>query len=65
MDEMSKNGSGYVDPTARDAYYNIRKDKTKLVSKLVKTLQNMTHLAGFEIVGRVKLRDVTTGEEYD
>lgn len=63
-DNIRYNGSGYSDPTAFQAYKNIRKDKSNLASKVAKTIQNVAHLAGFEIVGRVTLRDVETGEVF-
>lgn len=62
-DDMRRNGSGYSDPTAYEAYKNIR-NKDYEAHKVIKTLQNVAHLAGFEIVGRVTIRDVRTGETY-
>lgn len=63
-DEMRYNGSGYVDPTPHQAFKNMKKDTDYKARKLIKTLQSMTHLAGFEIVGRIVLRDKESGEEY-
>ena len=61
---IAYNGSGYYDPTAFQAYRNIREDKGCKAKKVIKTIQNVCHLAGFEIVGRVTLRDVDTGEVF-
>lgn len=61
---IAYNGSGYYDPTAYKALKNIREDKDYKAKKVIKTIQNVCHLAGFEIVGRVKLRDVDTGEVF-
>ena len=61
---IAYNGSGYYDPTAFQAYRNIREDKGYMAKKVIKTIQNVSHLAGFEIVGKVTLRDVETGEVF-
>ena len=61
MDELKRNGSGYYDPTAWKAMKNITTDK-KRVSKVIETLQSVAHLAGFEIEGRIVLRDKKSGE---
>lgn len=61
---MRFNGSGYYDETPHKAYMNMRKDRAVMARKVVKTVQNVAHLAGFEIVGRVTLRDTDTGEEF-
>lgn len=61
MDELRRNGSGYVDPTPYQAIKNITKEEKK-VSKVIKTLQSVAHLAGYEIEGRIALRDKQTGE---
>lgn len=65
MDDLSRNGSGYADPTAYKAIRNVTKEsRERLAGKVVKTLQNVAHLAGFEIVGRITLRDVQSGKDY-
>lgn len=58
------NSSGYYDPTPYEAIKKVRTERDELASKLVSMLQNMTHLVGFEIVGRIALRDKETGEVY-
>jgi hypothetical protein len=63
MNELKRNGSGYVDPTAYKAITNVSEEDKK-VSKVIKTLQAVAHLAGYEIVGRVALRDKETGREW-
>lgn len=60
MDELKRNGSGYKDPTAEKALRHISA-KEKEVSKLIKTIQAVAHLAGYEIEGRIALRDKETG----
>lgn len=64
MDDMKRNGENYYDPTPYQAYKNLSADRER-VTKLIKTIQSVAHLAGFEIVGRITLRDKTTGRKYD
>lgn len=69
---MHRNAEGYPDPTAGAAWSNICKEqkqreaaeKQAAISTLIHTLRLTTELAGFEIVGRITLRDKTTGKEY-
>lgn len=63
MENLHKNGSGYVDPTAYKAIKKVVADENK-VSKLIKTLQAVAHLAGFEIEGRITLIDKKTGDVW-
>ena len=62
-DSTKYNGSGYYDPTPHEAIKHIE-SRYRLSGKVVKTLQNVAHLAGFEIVGRIELRDTETGTIY-
>lgn len=61
MDELKRNGSGYTDPTAYKALKRIDKNETR-VKRVIKTLQEVAHLAGFEIEGRITLIDKKTGD---
>lgn len=61
MDELKRNGSGYKDPTAEKALKKIVAEE-KRVTKVIKTIQAVAHLAGFEIEGRIVLRDKKSGE---
>lgn len=61
MDDLKRNGSRYYDPTAWKAIKHISEEEKK-TSKVIKTLQAVAHLAGYEIVGRIVLRDKETGE---
>ena len=60
------NASGYYDPAPYEAIKNIERERDsergKLARKVIKTLQNVAHLAGFDIVGRIVLRDHKTGK---
>ena len=63
MDELKRNGSGYYDPTAEKAIKTIVANEKK-VTKLIKTIQAVAHLAGYEIEGRIVLRDKKSGEVW-
>lgn len=58
-----KNKEGYPDPTAAAA---IRKaDQTpKPVMDAINALKDIAGLAGFEVIGRIALKDKETGKEY-
>lgn len=58
-----KNGEGYPDPTA---YRAIREaDRTpKPVNDVMNVLRTVASLAGFEIVGKIHLKDRETGREW-
>ena len=63
MNELKRNGSGYYDPTAWKAIKNVTEEE-KRITKVIKTLQSVAHLAGFEIEGRIVLVDKKTGEVW-
>lgn len=62
-----KNSEGYADPTA---YYGTREivreeaETEKRAYDLIKVLKFIIRLAGFELIERVKVRDVKTGKEF-
>lgn len=60
MDNLRKNGSGYYDPTAFDAIETIDKEDLKF-QKLLKTIKYTCELAGFQIEGRIVLKNRKTG----
>ena len=59
--DLKRNASGYADPTAAKAIKHITEAEMK-VSKVIKTIQSVAHLAGYEIEGRIVLRDKESGE---
>lgn len=68
---MGKNSEGYPDPTAGTAWSNIRREERRreeerltAISALIPVLKQTAGLAGFEVVGRITLKDKTTGKEY-
>ena len=62
------NDEGYSDPTAETAIGHVMNEQKKRrndqATKTIKTLQNVAHLAGFDIVGRIELREHNSGRIY-
>ena len=56
-----RNKEGYADPTAGAA---IHEAEPKAKKNLVSVLKQMIDIAGYEMVGRIVLRDKDTGKEY-
>lgn len=70
-DRMDKNAEGYADPTAGTAWRNMRKaekqkeaERLAVISNLIPVMKQTAELAGFEVVGRITLKDKVTGKEY-
>lgn len=69
---MYKNAEGYSDPTPGEAMSNIRKEQRQqevaerlaVISRLIPIMKQTAELAGFEVVGRITLKDKDTGKEY-
>lgn len=62
-----RNKEGYPDPTAGEALGTVAKEEreqNKAVTTLITMLKQIISLAGFELVGRIVLRDKETGKEY-
>ena len=67
MADLRKNGEGYADPTANAALAPIVRQETeteKRANVLIKTLKSIIALAGFELIGRIVVRDVKTRREF-
>lgn len=58
--DLKKNLSGYSDPTAYEAIKNVEVECGRF-NKLLHTIFYICELAGFEIEGRIVLRDKKTG----
>ena len=62
------NDEGYSDPTADTVIGHVMTEQRKRRSdqeiETIKTLQNVAHLAGFDIVGRIELREHKSGRIY-
>ena len=70
-DIMNKNAEGYPDTKAGTAWKNIRKEENRkemeqaaVISSLILIIKQTAELAGFEVVGRIVLKDKRTGKEY-
>ena len=68
---MEKNSEGYPDPTTGTAWNNMRREERRqenerlsMISSLIPVMKQTAELAGFEVVGRITLRDKETGREY-
>lgn len=69
---MYKNAEGYSDPTPGEAMSNIRREQRQqetaerlaVISRLIPVMKQTAELAGFEVVGRITLKDKETGREY-
>lgn len=60
--DLRKNGSGYDDPTA---YEVIKHNQSEIrFYKLLHTIFHICELAGFQLEGRVTLKDKRTGIIY-
>lgn len=60
--DLRKNGSGYNDPTAYEAIKNNQSEIR--FYKLLHTIFHICELAGFQLEGRVMLKDKRTGIIY-
>lgn len=63
---LSRNASGYFDPTAYQAMKNVMKDEPTVEEsdrfhKLLDAIFYITEIAGFHIEGRVIIKDKKTG----
>ena len=68
---MHKNSEGYSDPTPGAAWSNMRKserqqeaERMAVISNLIPVMKQTAELVGFEVVGRITLKDKATGKEY-
>lgn len=60
MNDIKKNGSGYVDPTAYHAIQNSRDEER--FYKLLSTIFDICELSGFHIEERIVIKDMRTGK---
>lgn len=69
---MYKNAEGYSDPTPGEAMSNIRREQRQqeaaerlaVINRLIPVMKQTAELAGFEVVGRITLKDKETGKEF-
>ncbi len=61
------NGSGCPDPTAYAALNPIVKQDEELEKRtqhLIKVIKDMANLAGFDVIGRIRLKHRKSGREF-
>lgn len=68
---MNKNAEGYSDPTAEEACRNISREehlqtvrRLAAINGIIDILNKTANLMGFEVVGRIMLKDKKTGKVY-
>lgn len=62
-----KNSEGYSDPTAYLGTAGIMREETEAERKnrtIIQTFRRIADLAGFEIIGRIELKDKKTGRYF-
>ncbi len=65
--DLKYNQSGCADPTAYEAISNIIKEEKELVKRvhnLISVLKLIIDWAGFELIGRIEIRDKKTKKEF-
>lgn len=58
-----KNSEGYHDPTAGEAISSADRPP-KQIAEVIRMLKGVASLAGFDVVGKIRLRDRVTGKEW-
>lgn len=61
--DLKRNASGYIDPTAYEAITNIESENDRF-KKLLNSIFNICDLADFEIMGRIVLVDKRSGKVW-
>jgi len=65
--DLKYNQSGYADPTAYEAISQVIKEEIELnkkVHNLISVLKFIIDWAGFELIGRIEIRDKKTKKEF-
>lgn len=60
---MRKNKEGYNDPTAYAAIKNIQNEERRM-AELIHVLKYIIDKSGFELTGRIQLREKRTKKEF-
>lgn len=67
MSKPWQNSEGYSDPTAFEALQTIIKEESELEKKVnfvIKVLKFIIRESGFELIGRIEIRDTKTGRVF-
>ena len=64
--ELKRNASGYLDPTAYEAIKNILKEESdeERFRRLLKNIFKICELSGFHLEERIIVKDVRTGKVW-
>ena len=68
---QKKNAEGYADPTPYDALFRTSAsrqldiDDARSMEEALKAAKRLFSLAGFAVVGRIRLRNERTGKVYE
>ena len=66
-DDLHRNAEGYNDPTAFAGIKDIIREENETdgrASALINALKAIIHIGGFELIERIKIRDVKSGKEF-
>ena len=71
MDELSRNGSGYTDPTASPVLHAIHKrersreqEADEDANRIIRLIKDLLRICDFELIERIQIRHKPTGREY-
>jgi len=67
MDELSRNGSGYIDRTASPVLHAIHKREMEAdenANRIIKLIKNLLRICDFELMERIQIRHKPTVREY-
>ena len=71
MRDKKRNLEGYADPTPYEALYRLdplkkeNLDDAKRMDMALKTTKRIFSVAGFEVIGRITLKNQRTGKIYE
>lgn len=63
MNNIYRNGEGYTDKVAGEAIKNADRTPDRIMD-VINLMKHCASVAGLEVVGRIALRDRTTGKEW-
>ena len=61
------NASGYNDPVAYEAIRRITKEdneNNKNAAELIRVIKRLVRGSGYEVIGRIIIKDIKSGKEY-
>lgn len=68
MDELSRNGSGYYDPTASPVLHAIHKREQEAdenANRIIRLIKDLLRICDFELIERIQIRHKPTGRNID